>query len=94
MSSIIKNLVFAVVLVGVVYLGYITFFGGNDAELLIDAGASEGQLIASEFLIKLNELEAIDFSSDLFSDQRFNSFVSFSTEPEPVGAGRDNPFSF
>ena len=94
MGSIIKNLAVAVILVGVLYLGYTMFFGGNSSELELREGSSEGQLIASEFLIKLNELQNINFSSAIFSDPRFNSFTSFSTMPEPVEAGRSNPFSF
>ncbi len=94
MGSILKNLLFAVVLVALLYFGYKTFFGAGSADLMVEGGASEGQLVASEFLIKLNELQSIDFSSDLFSDRRFNSFVSFSTLPDPVLAGRENPFSF
>ena len=87
-----KNLMIAVVVVGVLYFGYKFFFAAGDAELVVDGG-SEGQLVASEFLIKLNELQSIDFSNDLFSDVRFNSFQSFSTVPDPVESGRDNPFS-
>lgn len=94
MGSIIKNLLFAVVLVALLYFGYKMFFGAGSAELMVDGSASEGQLVASEFLIKLNELQSIDFSSELFSDRRFNSFVSFSTVPGPVTSGRENPFSF
>ena len=94
MGSIIKNLAVAVILVGVIYLGYNMFFGGNSSELMLGEGSSEGQLIASEFLIKLNELQTINFSTAIFSDARFNSFTSFSTLPEPVEAGRTNPFSF
>lgn len=94
MGSIIKNLAVAVILVGVLYLGYNMFFGGNSAELMLGEGSNEGELIASEFLIKLNELQSINFSSAIFSDPRFNSLASFSTLPEPVPAGRTNPFSF
>lgn len=93
MGSVIKNLGLAVVVVGVLYFGYKMFFAPGSSELMVDGGTSEGELVASEFLVKLNELQSIDFSSDLFSDRRFNSFESFSTSPDPVEAGRANPFS-
>lgn len=93
MGSLMKNLLFAVVLVGLLYFGYKLFFATRGPELMVDGGTGEGQRIASEFLIKLNELQSIDFSTTLFSDRRFNSFESFSTSPEPVEAGRANPFS-
>lgn len=93
MGSLIKNLLFAVVLVGLLYFGYKMFFATDSATLMIEGGASEGQLVAREFLIKLNELQSISFSSGLFSDPRFNSFESFSTLPDSVQAGRENPFS-
>lgn len=93
MGSILKNLGIAILFVAVIYFGYKMFFAA-DSQLMIDSGGGEGQLVASEFLVKLNELQSINFSSAIFSDRRFNSFTSFSTMPEPADAGRDNPFSF
>lgn len=75
------------------YLGYITFFAPGDSSLILEGDAKEGQLLATEFLVRLDELQSINFSRDLFNDPRFRSLVSFSTAPEIVPAGRPNPFS-
>lgn len=93
MGSFIKNLIVVVVIISGLYFGYKLFMGADDALLTVDDGANEGQLVARQFLIRLGELEGIDFSSDLFADARFRSLVSFNSVPEAVDSGRVNPFA-
>lgn len=93
MGSILKNLVIAVIFIGLLYLAYTIFLAKDDSELVLDGGTNEGQMLASEFLIRLNELNEIDFSRELFEDARFRSFTSFSTAPDATEVGRPNPFS-
>ena len=93
MSSLIKNLAVGIILIGVMYLGYTMFFVADNASLAIDNGSNEGAMLASEFLVRLNELQAINFSRELFDDPRFRSLTSFSTVPDTVSSGRPDPFS-
>ncbi len=92
MSSLIKNILIFAALSGVLYAGYYIFFAGTDSELNV-GGVSEGEMMASEFLLRLNEIERMSFSREFFEDARFRSFVSFGGAPEAVSAGRANPFS-
>ena len=93
MSSLIKNILIAIVAGAALYAGYHFFFANTDPNLVLEAGANEGDLLASEFLIRLNEIESLSFSREFFDDPRLRSLESFSSEPVPVSAGRANPFS-
>lgn len=92
MSSITKNILVFAGLAAVAYAGYYLFVVNGSANLESN-NSSEGQALTTEFLQRLSEIEQIDLSTEVFDDARFRSFVSFSTEPNPVSAGRDNPFS-
>lgn len=89
----IKNLLILLTLAVGLYAGYTFFFAGDDMDLAVDVGASEGELMAGEFLMRLNELNDVSFSRDFFEDQKFRSLVSFTTAPESASAGRPDPFS-
>lgn len=93
MKSLLKNLLIFSVIAAVLYFGYNTFFA--DDGLMLDTGSSnsEGEQLTREFVVRLGELEQINFSRELFEDPRFRSLISFSTPPESVSAGRSNPFS-
>lgn len=93
MSSLFKNITIFIILAGVLYAGYYIFSVNKEADLAVDGGASEGELLATEFLLRLNEIQNIELSRDFFDDARFRSLVSFNTNPESVSAGRPNPFS-
>ncbi len=89
----IKNIIIFLVVAVALYAAYRFLIVNNDPALMVDGGVNEGQMVASEFLVRLNEIESITFSRDLFEDARFRSLVSFGTAPDPVSAGRSNPFS-
>lgn len=93
MKSILKNLIIIVVLGAAVYFGYNTFFAGGGIALEGGAISNQGEILTQEFLVRLGELERINFSGELFNDPRFRSLTSFSTSPESATVGRSNPFS-
>ena len=93
MSSLLKNLLFALVLATVLWLGYTTFIKSDDSDLAlvttIDAGAAEA---TQEFLTKLQGLRKFDLSDELFQDPRFESLVDFKVDLGEEETGRGNPF--
>lgn len=93
MKSLLKNLIIVIVLGVAVYFGYNTFFAGGGVALETGTINNEGEILTQEFLIRLGELEKINFSGELFEDPRFRSLTSFSTSPESATVGRSNPFS-
>jgi len=93
MKSLVKNLAILIIVGLMLYVGYNYFFASNSISLDIGAGSSQGQLLTNEFLIKLNELETINFTGELFNDPRFQSLTSFGSVPPAASAGRANPFT-
>jgi len=93
MKSLLKNLLVIIVLGAILYAGYNFFFAGGGVALDVGLGSNEGEILTQEFLVRLGELEQINFSRELFEDPRFRSLSSFSTTPESADVGRSNPFS-
>lgn len=93
MKSLLKNLIIAIVVGSILYAGYNFFFANGGIELEGGTVSNEGEILTREFLVRLGELERINFSRELFEDPRFRSLSSFSTSPESVSVGRPNPFS-
>ena len=94
MSSLLKNILFALALAMILWLGYKIFFTSDEAETALDVAVmTEASRDTQEFLQTLQQLRDIDFNQAIFSDARFQSFVDH-RQPiiaEPVG--RDNPFA-
>lgn len=94
MSPLIKNVLFALGLAVLLYLGYTIFFGADNEAVLSESGAISGQAAAEtqEFLIRLQQLQAVKIDSTLFTDPRFEALEDFRQNPEEEASGRANPF--
>lgn len=93
MKSLLKNLVIFLVLAGLMYVGYNLFFAGGAFDLNTGGVRSQGNVLTQEFLVRLNELEQINISREIFDDARFRSLTYFGSEPQSVSSGRSNPFT-
>lgn len=94
MGSLLKNIMVIGGLLLIAAAGYYLLvvngsstIGGNNA---LVAGQAEQE--TQEFLRRLNEIESIKLSPQIFNDPRFDSFVDFTEPVEPQSFGRDNPF--
>ena len=95
MSSLIKNLLIALAIAVVIWLGYMFFVkddsgSGSTTVVRNETGAAQE---AEGFKARLQQLNAISFESTVFSDPRFNSLVDFRQELRPEPVGRANPFA-
>jgi hypothetical protein len=90
---LIKNILTLIVLAVILYAAYYFLFSDRNPDLTSSAGANDGEMLASEFLMRLNEIETLSFSRGFFDDPRFRSLVSFSSAPADVSVGRPNPFA-
>lgn len=94
MSPLIKNLLLALGLALIAWLGYSFFLKSDEAMVnssngsLVSGAVRDGQ----DFLIKLNQLKAIDLSGAIFNDPRFRSLEDKRQDVVSEPAGRDNPF--
>ena len=95
MSSLLKNILFAVGLAAILWLGYKLFFAADEAQLsTLNANVlSQASRDTQEFLRMLQQLRDIKLNQELFDDARFQTFVNHrqAIVPEPVG--RQNPFA-
>ena len=95
MSSLLKNLLFALGLALIVWLGYALFIQNDEDSLTSseDGISSQATLETQEFLIRLNELKVIEIEGAVFSDRRFSSLTDFRLPLRPEPTGRENPFA-
>lgn len=95
MSSLVKNIFFALALALILWIGYKVFFAGDADSLtpLEAAVVSQASRDTQEFLKTLQQLQQIRLNGEIFEDARFQSFVDHrqAIVPEPVG--RTNPFA-
>lgn len=94
MSGILKNLLFAIGLAAILWLGYTLFLAEDEETLRVEnsAGSSEAARDAQEFLAVIQELQQIDFENTLFSDEKFRALIDYRQDVESEAAGRANPF--
>ncbi len=93
MSGLIRNLLLALGLAVILYLGYVVFIQTDDAATSVSGAAtSEALLSAQEFLATLQQLKAIELKGDVLSDPRFTSLDDIRKPDIPEDAGRENPF--
>lgn len=95
MTSLLKNILFALALAVILWLGYTLFFAENDTSrtALNAEVASQAARDTQEFLQTLQQLRDIELNQHIFTDARFQSLVDHrqAVVPEPVG--RSNPFA-
>lgn len=95
MSSLLKNLLLALGLAALLWIGYLVFIEKDEAlvESSNSQSASKAVLQGQEFLARLQELKRIDIDGSIFTDPRFNSLQNFRQGIGEEPTGRDNPFA-
>ena len=92
MSTLLKNLLFALGLALILWLGYVVFIREDDGDIVESVELSQAQRDTQDFLVKLQQLRELNFGDRIFKDPRFQSLVDFRQDIEPEPVGRDNPF--
>lgn len=93
MTGIIKNLGVLIGLVVIAGLGYYLFILERDGTVDATSTTSESEIAAQDFLRRMDDIESITLTTDVFRDARFRSLESFATEVNAVPVGRQDPFS-
>lgn len=92
-----KKIIIIVVVVIVLFFVYSFFFGGssNDNSLLrgVANTPSGADVIGSEIIQALNQIDTLQLDRTIFEDPVFRSLVDRSQPIPPEPVGRDNPFS-
>jgi hypothetical protein len=94
MSPFLQNALIFLGLTLIVGLGYFLYTQNSNLEVDSQNAAVSMQveLETADFLRRLNELKAIQLNGDIFSDERFTSFVRFSPPLLDQPLGKTNPF--
>ncbi len=93
MSGLIRNIVLALGLALIAWLGYSVFI--KDTSELITTSDDRVTALrhdAQVLLVNLRQLQSIDLSGKIFTDARFQSLVDMRQEVVDEPIGRINPF--
>ncbi len=97
MSQKIKNTIFIVIFLVIVFVAYSFFFKKDDSGPLLTsqpaAKESGGASLVQEFLVLLNKLNNLELDTGIFQDPVFNSLKDESVELQDQPKGRRNPFA-
>lgn len=95
MSSLLKNILFALGLALILWLGYSVFFKQDDDLLSANNSlvANDAARDTQEFLTRLQQLKSLRLDASIFSDDRFRSFIDHRKEITDEPYGRPNPFA-
>ncbi len=96
MTNLFKNLLIALGLAILLFVGYIVFVKDDaGGDYLNDQGNStsvEAELETQQLLATLNELRALNVNGEIFTDPLFLSLKDFRNDLGDEPAGRPNPF--
>lgn len=95
MTSFVKNGLTLIGLIIVGGLGYYLFVIQADSDISLDSENALGsaQIASERFLRELDEIKTFELSNEIFTDQRFRSFVDFTLPVSEQPIGRTNPFA-
>lgn len=95
MSALIKNILFALVLGLILWVGYEAFFSTDEGALLEGAvqPSSQASIDTQTFLIRLQQLNEVELKDDIFEDVRFRSLRDLRKDILDEPSGRPNPFA-
>jgi hypothetical protein len=96
MSSLLKNLIIALVitvLLGVVY--FFTIGNSSDEETLDEYGVSDSEVVlrTQKILADTQRVDEYALDVSIFDDRRFVTLQDFSVAIPDVQTGRSNPFA-
>jgi hypothetical protein len=96
MSNLLKNLLIALGLAVILFVGYVVFIkdGATDGgALLTESFSAEAELETQQLLATLNEIKSLNVEGRIFSDPLFLSLRDFRVELGTEPESRDNPFA-
>jgi hypothetical protein len=96
MSNLLKNLLIALGLAIILFVGYVVFIKGDSNDgmgSITESLSPEAELATQELLATLNEIKSLNVEGRIFSDPLFLSLRDFRTELGTEPNGRSNPFA-
>lgn len=95
MSNLLKNLLIALSLAVILFLGYQVFLSDDESTSILSTSNSlEGQAAqeTQAFLVRLQSLRDVKIDTAIFDEPAFRSFTDTRKELTDEPTGRSNPF--
>ncbi len=96
MSNLLKNLLIALGLAILLFVGYTLFFKQDESLTGVETTgtfSAEAALETQKLLATTNELKLLNIDGSIFSDPLFASLRDFRVDLGTEPSGRPNPFS-
>lgn len=96
MSSLLKNLLIALGIAILLWVGYMTFIredGGASLGTSLGPISEQAELEAQRLLLDISKLKSYNVNGAIFDDVRFSTLYSFRIDIPPERVGRTNPFA-
>ncbi len=96
MSNLLKNLLIALGLAILLFVGYTLFFKQDESLTGVETTgkfSAEAALETQQLLATTNELKLLNIDGSIFSDPLFASLRDFRVDLGTEPSGRPNPFS-
>ena len=93
MRNLIKNLLFALGLAVIVFVGYKVFFTGGSDVVQVVGGASMASIDSQRYLQDLQKVQQIELNTGILNEARFNSLKDLRQDLGTEAVGRTNPFA-
>jgi len=89
-----KNIIIIAVIIGAMYIGYKTFFTEPEGSNLLKVqNVSSTQILGTDIIKAINQINSLQLDSSVFSDPVFLSLEDRSQVIAPQPRGKNNPFS-
>ncbi|MFA7252438.1 MAG: hypothetical protein WC027_01120 [Candidatus Paceibacterota bacterium] len=94
MTQKIKQIIIAVIVIIVAFVGFKMFFGNSSDEALVEDKASSAQFVDGQaILFLLGKLNQVTLDTSIFTSSVFTSLESFERPVEDQAISRNNPFA-
>jgi hypothetical protein len=96
MNQKTKQIIIAIVIIIVAFLGFKFFFpsaGSPDSALTAQSASSAQFVDGQTILASLGQLNKVTLDESIFTNKIFASLISFSVPIQDQAIGRQNPFS-
>ena len=96
MSNLLKNLLIALAIAILLWIGYNFFLKGEADDVLSSTGSSlnaQAQFETQALLAKSQKLSSFKIDGAILNDPRFVSLTNFRINLVPEPVGRPNPFA-
>jgi hypothetical protein len=90
-----KNIIITIIVIVIIALGYFYYTGSTPTDEAISSlsGEAPSQIVGSQTLVLLNQLNSLRIDPKIFQSQVYQSLVDHTVMVREQNVGRANPFA-